>query len=269
MALMKRQAAQGLHYPTDHNWSAAIFYYKTAVRLVVGAPVLAVAVAGGLIAVSKRAWWPIAMLALAPIFFVWSLHSGGAVLTLPEAGPWSYYNSRYGIAMLPLAVFAAGGLIPLLPSRGQAAGAVVLALVVSASLWSGPAVCWREAAENSEVRRAWTGPAAEYLSQHYRPGSGVVFTFGSGLAEVLRRAGIPLREGLHEGNGPAWEAAITQPEKFLHEEWALAIPGDPVEAVLVRAESRGIHYQLQQQISVKGMPMVGIYHRESLASPLH
>jgi len=260
-ALLKRQAAQGLHYPTDHHWGAAIVYYWTAARLVVGRLALGAGVLGAVVAAMRKAWWPLALLALVPVFFVWSLHSGGAVLTLPQLGPWSLYNTRYAIAVLPVAALAAGALTTLLPSRFQGAGAVVLAALTSLPMWFAPSICWQEAAENSETRRAWTSPAAEYLAENYRPGAGVILTFGSGLAEVLRRADIPLRQGLHEGNGPAWDAAILQPEKFLREEWALAIPGDTVSAALVRAEAQGLHYQLQRQILVKGAPMVEIYQR--------
>lgn len=275
IALLKRQAAQGLHYPTDHNWSADVLYYRTTARLVVGRALLIVGLLGALVAIARKAWWPLAMLALVPLFFIWSLHSGGAVITLPQLGPWSLYDTRYAIAVLPLAALAAGAWITLLPVRWQISGAIVLAALVSLPMWLSSPICWQEAQENSEVRRAWTGPAAEYLAQQFRPGSGVIFTFGSGLAEVLRRADIPLREGLHEGNGPAWDAVMTQPEKFLHEEWALAIPGDSVSKALLRAQKHGLHYDLRRQIVLKGTPMLEIYQRDSrsgvdsLANPLH
>jgi hypothetical protein len=289
-ALLRRQAAQGLHYPTDHHWGAAILYYRTAARLVVGRPLLAAGVLGALVAALKKAWWPLALLALVPVFFVWSLHSGGAVLTLPQLGPWNYYNTRYAIALLPLAALAAGALTTLLPARVQGVGAVALAALVSLPMWltagypgsderssynlssnEPPSICWKEAQVNSDTRRAWTAPAASYLAEHYRPGAGIIFTFSSGFAEVLRRADIPLREGLHEGNGPPWKAAIAQPEVSLKEEWALAIQGDSVSAALATAEAQGVHYQLRLQIPVKGAPMVEIYQRQPQAidRPVH
>jgi hypothetical protein len=249
--------------------------------LVVGRFLLTIGALGAVVAVWRKAWWPLAMLAQVPVFFVWSFHSGGAVLTLPELGRWGLYNTRYAIAVLPLAALAAGAVTTLLPRRTRGWGAVALAVLVSLPMWIGgysgsgepaiydnlasgdpPSICWQEARANSYTRRAWTVPAAQYLAEQYRPGAGVIFTFGSGLAEVLRRADIPLRQGLHEGNGPAWDAAVTQPEKFLREEWALAIPGDTVSAALISAEAHGLHYQLQRQILVKGPPIVEIYHRQ-------
>jgi hypothetical protein len=278
MAIYQRQLAQGIRYPTDHNWSASLLYYRTAARLVVGGPLLAFGVAGAMVAVWRRMWWPLALLSLAPLFLIWSLHSGGTPLTLPQLGPWGLYNTRYAIAVLPLAALAAAALTTLLPPRFQVAGAVALAVGASLPMWivpSDPApnnstpICWKEARENSELRRAWTGPAAEFLAANYRPGSGVLYTFGSGLSEVLRRAGTPLRQGLHEGNGLIWTATLAEPVRFLREEWALAIPGDEVAAAMMRAEGQGMNYRLRQQILVKGAPMVEMYHRESVASPVH
>jgi hypothetical protein len=270
-ALMRRQAAQGLLYPTDHHWGAAIQYYRTAARLVVGRPLLLAGLSGAAVALWKRTWWPLALVALIPVFFVWSLHSGGTVLTLPELGPWSLLNTRYAIIALPLAALAAGAWTTLLPSRRQAVSAVAVAALLSVPMWLAPAICWQEAEHNSEARRSWTGQAADYLAANYRTGTGIVFTFGSGFAEVLRRAGIPLAQGLHEGNGAAWDAAISQPETFLREEWVLTMPGDAVSAALARAESRGLHYQLRRQIPVKGAPPVEIYQRQShsIDRPVH
>jgi hypothetical protein len=88
-----------------------------------------------------------------------------------------------------------------------------------------------------------------------------MFPFGD-LTGVLREAGIPLREGLHEGNGPAWNAAIVRPDLFLHEEWALAFSGDEVATAVLRASRRGPHFQLRKQIIVKGAPVVEIYQRQ-------
>ncbi len=285
MAIYRRQLAQGLRYPTDHNWASSILYYRTAARLVVGRPALIAGIGGAIVAIWKRAWWPLALLLLVPLFFVWSLHSGGAVITLPQLGPFSFYNTRYAIAVLPLAALAAGALVALLPERFQIAGAVVLAVGVSLPMWmasgsgnpavagdpagdAGASICWKEARENSELRRGWTVPAAGFLEDNYRRGSGILFTFGR-LSEVLRRAGIPLREGFHEGNGRIWGATLADPGRLLHEEWALAIPDDMVSDAIVRADGQGMHYRLRDQISVKGAPMVEIYHREPVADPIH
>jgi hypothetical protein len=102
------------------------------------------------------------------------------------------------------------------------------------------------------------------LAHEYRPGSGIIFPFGD-LTAVLREAGIPLREGLHEGNGVVFDAAMARPDLLLREcglvEWGLAFSGDAVDTALQKAG-----YTLRRQIVVKGAPVAGtyvdIYHRE-------
>ena len=114
---------------------------------------------------------------------------------------------------------------------------------------------------NSTARRAWTSEAAAFLASNYMPGTGIVFPFGD-MTGVLREAGIPLREGLHDGNGPAFLGAMMRPDLFLHTEWAIAFSGDQIATTLLRADRRGPHYILRQRIMVKGAAPVEIYQRQ-------
>jgi hypothetical protein len=266
-AIYRRQLAQGIaRYPGDHDWRKAVEYYFAAMRLADGAVLLIAGAAGALVGLYRRIWWSIALLALPPIFYVWSIYSSGTPLYVPHLWPNAFYNTRYGLAVLPLATLAAGALVTMFPSRMRAAAAVVLAAGVAAPLaLSGEPVCWKEAQINSIARRAWTHEGAAFLNANYRPGSGIIYFFGD-LAGVLRESGIPLREGLHQGNHPYWEAAITRPEFFLRDEWALAISGDAVATAILRAQRRGPHYELRRRIIVKGAPVIEIYRRQ-LAKP--
>ncbi len=256
MAIYKRALESGMKpYPGDHDWLAALEHYFAAARLIAGWPVVIAGAAGIAIALWRRIWWPIALLALVPAFYVWSMHSSGTPIFVPTLWPHSYYNTRYAIAILPLAAFGAGALAArrwMIP---------VVALIALAAWLPGPAICWKESEVNSSARRAWTHEAAQYLAANYHGGSGIVFPFGD-LAAVLREAGIPLREGLHEGNGPAWTAAVVRPDFFLHEEWVLGFAGDDATTAALRADRRGKHYQLMKQIAVKGAPVVEIWKRQ-------
>ena len=95
-------------------------------------------------------------------------------------------------------------------------------------------------------------------ASHYQPGDGIIYSFGD-LTGVLREAGIPLRDGLHQGNHPSWDAAVLRPDLFFHEEWALAIAGDQIAEAVVRT---GAHYRLKKRIKVEGAPAVEIYRRQ-------
>ena len=251
-------AQGGDRYPGDHNWRLAIEYYFAAVTLTEGWTLILLSVLGAATALAKKIWWPLLLLALPPAFYVWSMHSSGTPLFVPTLWPFSWYNTRYALAALPLAAFAAAGLVALLPAKLRAAGAGVL--VAAAALTATP-LCWKESSVNSVARRAWTEQAASYLASHYQPGDGIIYSFGD-LTGVLRKAGIPLREGLHQGNRPSWDAAVLRPDLFFHEEWALAIAGDKIAEAVVRTGARGLHYELRKRIKVEGAPAIEIYKRE-------
>ena len=126
-------------------------------------------------------------------------------------------------------------------------------------------ICWKESQVNSEARRAWTREAAHVLAPQYQRGAGIFTSFGD-LTGILREAGIPLREALHDGNEPAWMAATTRPNLFLHEGWAIAISGDVVATAVQRATFTigplGPRYHLERTIMIKGAPVIEIYKRD-------
>jgi hypothetical protein len=259
-AIYARQVAAGVaRYPGDHHWSQAIHYYFAAVTLTQGWILVVFSALGAVAALAKKMWWPLLLLALPPVFYVWSMHSSGTPLFVPTLWPYSWYNTRYALAALPVAALAAAGVVAILPAKLHALGAAVLVLAVAAS-WAlaGAPLCWKESVVNSSARRAWTEQAAAYLTSNYQPGDGIIYSFGD-LSGVLREAGIPLREGLHQGNRPSWDAAVLRPDLFFHEEWALAVAGDKVDEAVTRL---GPRYQLKKRITVEGAPAVEIYKRQ-------
>ena len=262
-AIYARQTAAGVaRYPGDHNWRVALEYYFAAVTLTQTWTLVTLGGLGALVALAKKIWWPLLLLALPPVFYVWSIHSSGTPIYVPAVWPHSWYNTRYALAALPLAVLAAAALVALLPGKLQAIGAVILVLAVAVSCGlAGAPTCWKESAVNSVARRAWTGQAAAYLAANYRPGEGIIYSFGD-LSGILREAGIPLRDGLHEGNRPTWDAAVLRPDLFFREEWALAVSGDKIDEAIMRTGARGPHYQLKKRIMVEGAPAIEIYQRQ-------
>ena len=262
IAIYKRALDGGMQpYPGDHDWRAALEYYFAAARLVSGWPVLIAGAAGIFGALYKRAIWPIAFLALPIMFYLWSMHGSGTPIFVPTLWPHSYYNTRYAVAILPLAAFAIAGLMPAKHPRtltwGLAGG---IALLLALTSFVSPAITWKESEQNSLSRRAWIAQAAAYLAENYRH-EGILAHFGD-LTGVLRQSGIPLGESLHEGNGAAWTAAVTRPDLFLQSEWILGFAGDDATTAALRAGRRGRHYQLMNRIIVKGAPVVEIWKRQ-------
>ncbi|MBX9602198.1 MAG: glycosyltransferase family 39 protein [Bryobacteraceae bacterium] len=264
MAIYSRQLAAGMQpYPGDHNLPVAARYYWEAARSVSEWGVLVSATAG-LFALWRRWHWSIAWLAIPSLFYVWSIYSSGTPIFVPQLWPHSYYNTRYGLAILPLLAGLTAALVSAAPRRWRAAAAATVAAAGMIPWLLNPApdawICWKESQVNSEVRRAWTREAARFLKGHYRLGTGIWMPFGD-LTGILREAGIPLREALHEGNRPEFDSTLARPELFLRQEWVIAFSGDKVATALQKARRKGLVYSCWKRIEPKGGPVVEIYRR--------
>jgi len=260
----------GLAYPGSGDWRLALIYFGWAVRACAGAPLFFVGAAGVVVALWKRAFWPLLLLTLPGVFYVWSIHSSGTPIFLPNLWPHSYYNSRYGMVLLPLAAFCGAALVALAPRYRAVASLAVLMLASSVWLMNPHPeawITWKESETNSVARRAWTKEAAGYLAARYHPGDGVFTSFGD-YTGVFREAGIPLRDTLTGDNGPHWQAAMLRPDLFLWEQWALVMGGDPVQTAVNRARRRGPNYDLARRIIVKGAPVIEIYERHTAPADL-
>jgi hypothetical protein len=265
MAIYRRALEQGMaRAPGDGNWAVAWMQFRAAARLCLGEPLYWMGLAGVAAAAFRRVWWPVVLLALPPVFYLWSIHSSGTPIYVPQLWPFSYYNTRYGLVLLPLAALAAAGWAALAPRRLRALAALAVVAAGVAPWVAYPRaegwICWKEAQVNSEARRAWTREAAEYLRSQWAPGDGIFMSFGD-LSGVLRAAGIPFRAALHEDNRPEWEAAVGRPDLFLRERWALAISGDKVATALLRASRSGPKYERVMSIERKGAPVIELYRR--------
>jgi hypothetical protein len=267
MSIYRRALAQNMApYPGDHNWQTAALYFLTAVRLLAGWGAVLIGIAGLASALQKRLFWPLLLAALPPLFYIWSLHSGGTPIYVPALWPFSYYNTRYALTALPLLAIAGGSLVLLAPLRWRPWMAAAVVIAAAAPWLIRPQrddwVTWKESQVNSVARRAWTNAAASSLASSYHSGAGIVTSFGD-VTGILREAGIPLHEALYDGDEPAWMAATTRPDLFLHEEWAVTIAGDTVATAIQRASRKtGPRYHLVQTVKVKGAPVIEIYQRD-------
>ena len=247
-------------YPGAGDWETAAYYVRSAAVALTGLVPFLLALPGVLIALWRRALWPLLLLLLTPLFYVWSLHAGSVPIYIPSLWPHSYYNTRYPIAVLLFLGFAAGAAVLLAPRRPRPFAALAVALLVLTPWlfhrhpddW----ICWKESEVNSISRRAWTAQAAAVLAGDYH-GGGIFADFGD-LTGIFARAGIPLRETFHEGNVPAWDGAVARPDLMLFEKWAVAMEGDTVYRTVFRASPR---YGLVRAINVPGAPAVYIWRR--------
>ena len=260
------QARAKSSYPGHGDWSLAFLYYRSAAQACAGTTLFWIGAAGILCAFLKRAWWAALLLLLPGVFYVMNVHAGDSPIFLPHLWYGSYYNTRYGLAMLPLFAFCAACIVALAP---EGARKIVASLVVLAGIAPWIAyprmenwVCWKESQVNSEPRRAWTREAAAYLRANYRPGDRILTSF-SDLTNIYREVGIPFRATVNECNGLLFEARLKKPELFLEENWVVAISGDQVSQAMAKAHFGRYSYRCVKIVEVKGAAPVQIFRRFS------
>jgi hypothetical protein len=259
------RAIQGAaDYPGRNDWTVAAKYYRTAAQLCAGPCLVYLAIAGAVGALIKRAIWPMLLLAAPGVLYIWSMYNGTVPIFMPSLKPFSYYNTRYGLAVLPLLAFSAGGLAAIMPARFRGVGAVLIVLAAITPWVAHPRpsywVTWEESRVNSESRRQWTTEAANYLRPRYKPGSGILTVCGA-MGSIFREMRLPLRETFSCDNGLFFQAAVARPELWLQEEWVVTTGGGDAQTAVNRAARHGIRYSLEKTIITRDSPVIEIYRR--------
>ena len=248
-------------YPGYHDWPAALHYYLRAGELCSGWTLALLGIAGIACAVVRRKAGPLLLLLLTPVFYVWSVHSSKLPIFIPPLWPHTYYNSRYGIAVVVLCAFSAGAVALILPPKlARYAFAIPLLAILPWLIYPSQEnwICWKESQVNSTARRAWTAEAARYLAAHYRSGQGILTSTGD-VSGIYCRLGIHLSETLNIGNGPAWFAATKRPDLFHPNAWAICQRNDVLYNAL--ESSKRSPYRPLLQIATKDNPLLEVSRR--------
>ena len=243
-------------YPGRGDWRVAAQYFLAAAQAVAGWPALIAGAVGLVIAVARRAIWPVLLLVLPSVFYIWAIHSSSVPIYVPTLWPHSWYNTRYGLALLPLAALGAGALARQF-SHKLIAGAIVLVAMAS---FLTPPITWQESDVNSRARRKAISQAVAYLKEFAGPNETFLTSFGD-LTPIYRTLGVPLRQTLTGDNDLEFNAAMGRPDLFLHTDWAVAESGDAVQTMLDRARLHGPRYELEWRVTVKGTRVIEIYKR--------
>ncbi|HEY1732231.1 MAG TPA: phospholipid carrier-dependent glycosyltransferase [Terriglobales bacterium] len=237
-AIAQRTTAQGSPpYPGQHHVFTAGLYFLKSAQLNMGSPLwgrllLALALIGTAVAVWRFRRYGILLLLWLPlVFYSLSVAYGSVPIYIPEWWPFSYYNVRYGLELLPVfAVFpvvAVAQLIEHTRSSLRTAVACALIIIVSASYisaYAGVPITLREAQVNSRDRNYQEQGLASVLIQ--LPPNSTLLMYEAEHAGALRLAGIPLRHVISEAEHPDWEIALLDPAH--HSDYAIGCKGDPV-----------------------------------------
>ena len=235
-------------YPGWHDPRVAFSYFFQAAEQMVAEghwqKLWVLLLLGGMLAilVRDRQRWPVLLL-LTPIpFYVLSISYGSVPVCFPEWWPFSYYNVRFGLELLPAFVVLTCMTLHWVlsvakTSSARTATGLVLLLIVAgsyASVWRAQPACFREAWANSRSRIALETELARTLQ--LLPRDSTILMYLGDHVGALQDAGIPLRCTINEGNHRPWkrpddpeglwERALENPERYA--DYAVAVDGDPV-----------------------------------------
>jgi hypothetical protein len=241
-------------YPGKGYWPRALQFFGYAAFGCAGPGLAIMAVLGLAPALVRRAFWPLLLLLLPGVFYLYSMHSGGTPIFVPLLYSGAYYNVRYGLSVLPLAAVASAAIVAVVPVRMRVLFMALAILAGSVHWLVRPQpenwMVWQEGNKNYAAHRVLEREVEDYLRPRYIRGAGIVTSFGATTA-IYRELGIPLGETLTGDNGPVWDAA------FPHQAWAVVLAGDWAES---KVKACGC-YTLQQSFAVKDAPEIHIYRR--------
>ena len=228
------------------------------------------------ILILDRRMWPLLLLWAPLPFYTLSIAYSGVPIYLPVWWPFSLYNIRYGLQLLPLFSVAAALLTYFLLriARNKSAktaivSAVLILLTASYALvWRKQPACLREASVNSRSRIALETELAFDLRK--LPHDSALLMYLGDHVGALQQAGIPLRRTINEGNHRPWKApidseglwerALANPSQYV--DFVVAFDGDPVAT---RLQKQGLSSLMV--IRTAGQPPATIYWTHADSSP--
>lgn len=237
-AIALRNTARGAPpYPGQNDIFTAGLYFLKSAQLNVGSPLfgrvlLLIALAGSALAIWRFRRYGILLLLWLPLtFYPLSIAYGSVPIYIPVWYPFSYYNVRYGLELLPVFAIFTAVLAGFLAERTSgkwlrtATWCGLLAVVAASylSVYAEAPITLREARVNSHDRIGLEQGLASVLVQ--LPPSSTLLMYEAEHPDALRLAGIPLRHVISEAEHPDWEWALLDPRRA---DYIIACKGDPV-----------------------------------------
>lgn len=251
-------------YPGENSARTATLYFLKASRLSLGEGrterlLLTIAFASLLcVFYFARRFLPWLLLWMPAIFYPACIAWGSVPVYVPHWWPFSYYNVRYGLQMLPAVAVFAGLLVELgskIFPRSRCLTACALLIITGwsySAVWRRTPIMLREATVNGAARLQFDQKLASEL--YNLPDSATIMMDCSSHSGAVQLAGIPFRRVLRESNPPEWEIALSQPAKSA--DYIVSIDQDTV-AYSVRLFPKDL--KPVTVISIPGQPKATIY----------
>jgi hypothetical protein len=264
-AIAERTTPKGAApYPGYHSISVAVLYFEKAAKLNLGEPpwagvIFALGIVGSVWALLRREP-AILLLWSMMVFYPISIAHGGVPIFIPVWWPFSYYNTRYGLQLLPaiacgfgLDAFFISELIGRKKTRRLLWTAAWTLLLVSYFIaWRAVPTCLRETRANGNARTLYEAKLAAAIKS--LPPASTYLVYAGDHSGAIQRAGIPFRDTINEGNYRMWQSALMNPAYAA--DYIIAAKGDPVASAIL-ANSAGL--QPIAAIDSPGQPLTVVY----------
>ncbi len=212
---------------------------------------------------------PLLFLAAPIPFYAFSIAYGGVPIFVPNWWPFTHYNVRYGLQLLPAFAIAAAVLVYVALRAGTTNYRVRLATVflifavVAISyggIWQSTPICLKEAQVNMRTRNQLQVEVARWIEK--LPADSTLLMYVGDHVGALERAAFPLKHTINEGNHRVWrqpidreglwERALGDPAKYA--DYVLAFEGDPVWQAI---HDKHLHELIE--LHVTGQPRAVLY----------
>ena len=281
-AIERRTAQPGYpaHPGAGNVATAASFFLKSAQLNMAegnwGRVWVAIALAGFLAGTKTRGRRAVLLLWAPLVFYALSIAYSGVPLFLPTWWPFTWYNLRYGLQLLPLFAVSAGLIVSAMRSvvpdedefgkqkqfllRVGPALVLVVVMLSYFSVWYSQPLCFKEAWVNSRTKLALESSVAQVVASLPRDSRYLMY-IGDHVG-VFQQAGVSLRQVINEGNhrpwkkpvdpDGLWERALADPSR--HVDFVITYEGDAVDQAVNRTS-----LTLAKEIHTLGQPRARIY----------
>lgn len=191
----------------------------------------------------RTAELPLSFLLVPLPFYALSVAYGGVPIFIPAWWPFSHYNVRYGLQLLPAFAAAVAILVHLAVRSARWTPRVRVAWVLAlfafvttsyASIWRAGPVSLMEAQVNMRTRNQLEAQLATWLQK--LPQDSTLLMYMGDHVGAVQKAGIPLKHVINEGNHRTWkqpmdpeglwERALADPARYA--DYVVAFEGDSV-----------------------------------------
>lgn len=149
-------------------------------------------------------------LLLSPLFFnISALYFGHSIINLPDLPPYTLFNARYGLMMLPAIAVFIGYL-----ARNQRLIQLVLLLALifqTLSIYKDQDIITVKDGISGASAQGMT-QTGKWLNQNAK--SGLILIAVSSQDSLIFQSGLPMKRFIYEGDGDYWNRSLEDPTKY-------------------------------------------------------